>query len=131
MTTWHDAEELVKAYLKASPLITDEVQGRVFYSTPAGEPTYPLITLSEVSGVADAATGETQRISFDCWGRNKAEASDVKLTLLEVLHDMVGKQLDEDARCAGISNVFTTFLRDPELPLCRYVVDADVFVLTF
>jgi hypothetical protein len=126
MTVAPDTEQGVKAHAKAN-LAPELLAGRVFFSMPEGTPPLPLVTVEQVGGTYDdTAPVDRPRLSFSCWGVNKAQASTVRRALLDYLFDLPGTDLDDGTHCYEVADFAVLFLRDPGGQLCRYVVDATV-----
>jgi hypothetical protein len=82
-----DTEAAVKAAAKAA---LPELAGRVFYAVPKGNPTLPLLTVAHISGGPDdgEAPLDVPRLTFSCWGKNKEDASNLRLALVGWLRSL-------------------------------------------
>jgi hypothetical protein len=116
-----DTEAAVKAAAKAA---LPELAGRVFYAVPKGNPTLPLLTVAHISGGPDdgEAPLDVPRLTFSCWGKNKEDASNLRLALVGWLRSLNSVMLDPTTFCYGVTGIFITW--QPDDQLARYVVDA-------
>lgn len=123
-----DAEFGAKTWAKAEPLLA-ALGGRVFFAVPEGSPTFPLVTVAQVSGQFDpSAPVDHPRLSFDVWDLTKKGASDLKRALIEALFTLNHSQLDPSTYCYYVDDITSVWLPDNEARLARYVVDATFHV---
>lgn len=119
-----DTEYAVKKWLQSHPLMS-ALAGRVFFAVPDGSPAFPLLTLSQVSGITDLGPAvDAPRLTLECWGQNKSSASDLKRNLITALRGAENIALDPTTWCYGVENIFSVWLPDNDARLARYVVEA-------
>lgn len=118
-----DEEMAVKTWLKAHPLLTPLVAGRVFFGVPEGSPAMPLVTVALLAGSLAAPVAHS-RLTFDCWAKTKQDAVQLRNALLAALCDLSGDLLDGDTFCYNTYDHVVTWVPDDEAKLARYVVDA-------
>lgn len=124
-----DIEYAAKKWAQTDPLLTPLVAGRVFFAFPAGTPTYPLLTVAIISGTFDAGVPVAlPRLTFDCWGQTKQQASDLRRALTTALRSLDNVALTPDVHCYETTDIFYTWQPDNEAKLARYVVDATLAV---
>ena len=120
-----DIEHAAKVWAQGDALLSPLVAGRVFFAFPAGTPTLPLMTLAIITGGFDPSTPIAYpRLTFDCWGRTKKEASDLRRALTTALRRLDNRAMTSDVHCFGVDDIFYTWQPDNEAKLARYVVDA-------
>ena len=120
-----DVEYAAKQWAQADALLSPLLAGRVFFAFPAGAATLPLLTVAIVSGTFDPAVPVAYpRLTFDCWGRTKKEASDLRRALTTALRDLDNVAMTADVYCYGVDDIFIAWQPDNEAKLARYVVDA-------
>lgn len=138
VVTYAEAEGVVRSWLLTTgvaPMVTRTDGGvSIFLAMPTGSP-IPAVVLSRVGGAARPRKDlpeDQARISFDCWGKSRAQASSIAYAVMS--------ELDSLSRAQGYTLGSTSLVAaetlalvwqpDPESDTARYVVDALVTVLT-
>ncbi len=139
MIRYGDAAYLVKDWLLTLPSVTALVPlpttgAAIFLAMPSGAPN-PVILINQVGGNPNARDDlplATTRLSFDVYGRTRAQAS-------QIAHALIA-ELDALARYGSFSDGGMTlyhaqvagsrWLPDPDSDTPRYIVDALVTTVT-
>jgi hypothetical protein len=139
LLVYADVENLVKQWLattSVAPLVTRTVDSglSIFLAMPPSAP-LPAVVLYRVAGAPSPGKDlpeEATRLSFDCWGRSRAEAGAIARALMAELETLarVGGYDSGDARLAAAEVINVVWLPDPESDTPRYVVDATVTTVT-
>jgi hypothetical protein len=123
-----DTEFGAKTWAKAEPLLA-ALGGRVFFAVPEGSPTFPLVTVSQISGsIENYVPIDHPRLTFEVWDLTKRGAADLKRALITALWRVNNVQLDASTFCYNVDDITSLWLPDNEARLARYVVDATFHV---
>jgi hypothetical protein len=119
-----DVEGAVRAWARARPLIVAQVGTRSFFGFPDGGE-LPLLTLKRAGGApAGDVPLDFPRISFECWGRTKAEAAAVASAVKAEAESMTaGTQMAPGVLGYGASVELDLWAPDKTSGRARYVVD--------
>jgi hypothetical protein len=83
-----DIEQLVSAFLRAQPEITEICAGRVYTDPPAAKRAYPLVLVHRAGGAPKLAVPiwlDQAIVSAACWGSSHAEAGRLAATCCAAL----------------------------------------------
>lgn len=133
-----DTEFAARAWARADPLLSPLLAGRVFFGYPAAqataggavrEPELPLMTVAELFEVPDPGPAvAASRLTWQVWGKDKQQASNVKRALVAALRGLRGTLLLPGVQCDGVDQITSVWAPNDEAKLARYVVDATMQV---
>lgn len=134
-----DPEQLVKAWLKTTPVaatvpLPGNLGPAIFNAMPKAAPN-PALLIELIGGGplsrADLPAAQ-YRLSFDAFGRTRAEAAAITYALVEALENLGRESTYTDGATTlyTASVVLVRWLPDPDSDTPRYVVDALVTTLT-
>ena len=128
VTDFPDDEELIKAWVKTTPVL-GLAEGNVYIAMPQAAP-IPCVTMTRVGGSVPFGSDipyQLVRISFDCWSTTRSAANTLARQLVAQVLNLgeVGGYYDPDlGRIYSGDVVSMSWLPDPQADIPRYVVDA-------
>lgn len=135
MILYGPVEQAVKSWLTSTdvaPLVQRSAGVySIYLAMPAAAPV-PSVIVSLIGGGprARADLPESRyRLSFDCWGTSRDEASLIARTLLAALGDLSGVTVD-GVTLGGADVINMVWLPDPDSDTPRYIVDALIATVT-
>lgn len=135
-----DVEQVVKAWLRATPAVADLVPlpggagPAIFNAMPTSAPN-PVILAELVAGGPSPREDlpcADYRITFDVYGRTRAEAAGVTYALVGVLESLArdGSWDDGTTTVYAANVVLMRWFPDPDSDTPRYIVDALITTVT-
>lgn len=128
-------EQAVKSWLMTTDVAPLVQRGAgvfsIYLAMPPAAPV-PAVVVSLIGGGprprADLPVSR-YRLSFDCWGSSRDEASLIARTLLAALGDLSGVTVD-GVTLGGADVINMVWLPDPDSDTARYIVDALIATVT-
>ena len=122
-----DVEYAAKRWTTLHPWLSPLHGGRVFFTLPPGDVTWPAITVGLLSDTPDLGPAvTTSRIGWQVWGETKKQAADLRRVLVAALRAAPGTFLQPDVWCHDVTGIFSMNAPEDESKLRRCIVDADV-----
>lgn len=81
-----DPDKTIRSFLRSRASLSAFIDDRVYFAVPEQDrPTLPFILMYQVGGTVDYAQVSRCEYIFECWARNKFEASNLSRLLIDEL----------------------------------------------